>query len=206
MKRIRIIAICTSLLATLSMVGCVCTPGYYSGMPRYAFHSSNFGTECDPCGPSEMGCGPVDCGVIEYGGNFCAPPRIANCRASLSHIGNGICLVGRGVLDIVAVPFVAVGGVLSSGCRYEVIAHCDTPCYTSGYSIQADPCGPSGFSCASGCETCAGGYTEGIQYDTNDYNTNVLKRPPTFPSRRNTVVQAGYQEPTVPTAKFVRPK
>ena len=206
MKRMRLSVMCMSLLATLSMVGCMCTPGYYSGMPRYAYHSNDIGkgcdTGCDPCGPTEAGCS-----VIEYGGNFYAPPRIATYRTSLSHIGSGLCLVGRGVLDIVATPFVAIGGVLSSGCRYEVISHCDTPFYGRCYPVReiVEPCSPCSSACSSGCESCAGGYTEGIQY-----NTNVLRRPatvqPTFPPRRNTVVQASYQEPTAPTVRFVRPR
>ena len=214
MNRIKNITICLSLCVTLSMVGCVCTPGYYSGMPQYAYHSSSVSmgcdtgcdTGCDPCGPIETGCGPADCGVIESSGIFCAPPRIRSCRTSLSHIGNGICLVGRGVLDIAATPFVAIGGILSSGCRYEVIAHCDTPCYSSHYTVQnVEPCGQSGSSCTSGCETCSSGYTEGIQY-----NTSAITRPPTlmppFPTRKNTVVQAAYQEPTRPAVRFSQPK
>ena len=205
MKRIRLSVICMSLLATLSMVGCTCTPGYYSGMPQYAYHPNDMvgcDTGCDPCGPAE-----TSCGVIEYGGNFCAPPRTANCRTSFSHIGNGLCLVGRGVLDVAAAPFVAIGGILSSGCRYEVITHCDTPFYGRCYPVQeiAEPCSPCSSGCSTGCDNCAGGYTEGIQY-----NTNVLSRPttfqPAFSPRRNSVIQASYQEPNAPAVRFVQPR
>ena len=202
MKRIRITAICVSLLATLSMVGCVCTPGYHSGVSRYGCHSGNIGYDggCDPCGAAESGCG-----VIEYGGNPCAPSKIVDCRNCLSNIGNGICLIGRGVLDATATPFIAIGGVLSSGCRYEVLAHCDNtyygnPCYQT-QSISS-PCAPCDPVCTSGCETCAGGYSEGIQY-----STNVSNRAAMFPPRRNNaIIQASYQEPTAPAVRFVQPR
>ena len=205
MKRIRIIAVCMSLSATLSMVGCMCTPSYYSGAQRHGYgyghcSTNSFGcdTGCDPCGGAEAHCG----GVIEYGGNFCAPPRVANCRHSLSNVGNGICLVGRGLLDITAAPFVAIGGILSSGCRYEVIAHCDNNVVCYPVQTISEPCGSVG---TSGCETCADGYTEGIQY-----NTSAISRPVTFQPvaqpHRSGVVQASYVEPTAPVIRFVQPR
>lgn len=193
-----------SLLATLLTVGCMCTPGYYGGMRPYAYPpggmgcSSGCGTSCDTACDS-CGVADDDCGVIEYGGNCCAPPRIANCRHSLANIGNGICLVGRGLLDVAAAPFVVVGGVLSSGCQYEVITHCPEVSYGACYPAQdmGTPCAPA---CSSGCDTCNEGYTEGIQY-----NTEAQSRPVTYQPRRNSIIQAAYQEP-VPAVKFVKPR
>jgi len=191
-----------SLLTTLSMVGCMCTPGYHSGMSPYACQP-DFGCDsgCDPCGIAES-----DCGVIEYGGNFCAPPRIANCRNSLSNIGNGVCLIGRGLLDVTAAPFVLIGNILSSGCQYEVLAHCPDVSYGTCYPMQETvaPCAPCS---TSGCDNCNGGYTEGIQYNvTTVPNRSVPNRTMAVLPRKNGVVQASYQEPSVPAVRFVQPR
>ena len=204
MKRIKITTICMSLLATLSMVGCVCPPAYHSGIYRSGYVSNDiaYGGACDPCGPAEPRCGEV----IEYGGNPCASipyaQKPADCRTAFSHLGNGVLLVGRGVLDVAAAPFVTVGNALSSGCRYEVLAHCDNVYYTSPCYPTIDPCEPA--ACTSGCETCANGYTEGIQYNMVPPNRFATLLPPQ-PRTGSGVVQASYQEPTAPAAKFVHP-
>ena len=201
-----------SLLATLSLVGCVCPPAsYHTGMyyngyaPNYAVCDSG----CDPCGSVDSGCG-----VIEYGENPCAPqyctpqpcvPRIASCRSTFSNLSNGVLLIGRGILDVTAVPFVIAGNVLSSGCRYEVLSYCDTPCITTTSCYPtAEPCAPA---CSSGCDTCAGGYSEGIQYNTSAYNTNIQSQmvPLSPPRRSSGIIHASYQEPTAPV-RFVQPK
>ena len=216
MKRIKITAICVSLLATLSLVGCVCPPaGYHSGMypSGYSYSHGNmiFGGG-DPCG----GFGTADCGVIEYTGSPCTPqvcapqvcaPKIVDCHTSFSHLGNGILLVGRGILDVTAAPFVIVGNLLSSGCRYEVIPHCGDVFYGDTCCQTVEPCGVSHTPCSgngAGCETCAGGYTEGIQY-----NTSFQNRATTLPAparRNNSVMQASYQEPNMPGVRFVQPR
>ena len=210
MKRIKITAICMSLLATLSMVGCVCPPtGYYSGMQRnYVPNHIAYDNGCDPCGPTESGCG-----VIEYTGNPCAPqtcvtqpcaPKIVDCRTTFSHLSNGVLLIGRGVLDVTAAPFVIVSSMLSNGCRYEVFAHCDNVYYTAPryQSYQTiEPCAPT---CSSGCDACSGGYTEGISFAPNVQSRSTVIPAPAY--RTSSVIQASYQEPTAPVMKFVQPK
>jgi hypothetical protein len=220
MKRIKITVICMSLLATLSVVGCVCPPTYYSGMNRveYGHGSVCFDGGCDPCGDAgcSSGYGP-SCGsgygVIEYRSTPCfaqpCGPKIVNCRTTFSNLGNGVLLIGRGILDVTAAPFVVVGNALSSGCRYEVLAHCDNVCYSSPCCqaveapcspVSALPCDPVG---TSGCDTCNGGYNEGIQYNGNYQNQTTMLPP--MPRRMNSVVQASYQEPTAPVVRFVQP-
>jgi hypothetical protein len=217
MKRIKITAICMSLLTTLALVGCVCPPAsYHSGMYYNSYIPSHTACEsgCDPCGSVDSGCG-----VIEYDGNpcassYCTPqycvPRIANCRSTFSNLGNGVLLIGRGILDVTAAPFVLAGNVLSSGCRYEVLSYCDTPCVTmTSHCPIVEPCGSAYSSgCSSGCDTCAGGYSDGIQYNTSApntsaYNSQMMPLPP--PRRSNGIIHASYQEPTAPV-RFVQPR
>ena len=214
MKRIKITAICISLLATLSVVGCVSPhAGYYSGMHRgYAPSHGTYDCGCDPCGHVESGCG-----AIEYTGSPCAPqshaapyciPKVADCRTTFSHLGNGVLLVGRGILDVTAAPFVLIGNALSSNCRYEVLTLCDSVCYTAPAPLPCqivEPCAPSCTTgCGAGCDTCASGYTEGIQFGSSVQNHPAMLPAPAY--RTNSVVQASYQEPTAPVMKFVRPK
>jgi hypothetical protein len=200
MKRIKISAVCLSLLATLSVVGCVCPPtSYYSGIHRN--YTPGFAA-CDPCGPIDSGCE-----VIEFSSNPCAPqvyaPRykVVDCRVSLTHIGNGVLLIGRGVLDITAAPFVLAGNLLSSGCRYEVLTICDDVPFGHFQHPIVKPCAPA---CTTGCGTCDGGYTEGIQYNTSAQNRTLLPAP--VARRSNAVIQAAYQEPIAPAVRFVQPK
>lgn len=209
MKKIKMIAICMSLAATLSMVGCVCGPGgYYAGASQ-AYYPGVSGcgdmscgdmacdTGCDPCDPCEM---PMDCGVIECAPSPCFASPMINCRTSFSNIGNGVCLLGRGVLDATAAPFIVVGRVLSSGCRYNVSVDCGEM-YCGPVCETVTPCSSCGSTGTSGCANCSEGFTEGIEYDTTAKNRPVLAAP-----RKHTVVQAVYQEPTTPPVKFVQPK
>jgi hypothetical protein len=214
-----------SLLATLSLVGCVCPPAsYHPGIHynSYVPGHSVYDNGCDPSGSVDSGCGS-GCGVIEYDANPCAPqycappycaPRIANVQNTFSNLGNGVLLIGRGILDVAATPFVIVGNALSSGCRYEVLSYCDTPCttMTSCYPV-VEPCDAA---CSTGCSTCAGGYSDGIQYNNGpQYNngiqydtTNVRNSqmvPLSPPRRTNGVIHASYQEPTSPV-RFVQPR
>ena len=223
MKRLKITVICTSLLATLSLVVCVCPPaGFHSGIhynsyvPGYPAYDNG----CAPCGSIDSGCG-----VVEYAGDPCAPqfcpppycvPRVANLQSTFSNLGNGVLLIGRGILDVTAAPFVIVGNALSSGCRYEVLSYCDTPIATM---TDCYPVVESSSGCSSGCDTCAGGYSEGIQYNSGArYNTsptnasfssasvhNSQMVPLSPPRRTNGVVHASYQEPTAPV-RFVQPR
>ena len=223
MKRIKIAAVCTSLLATLSLVGCVCPPAsYHSGIhynsyvPGYSVYDNG----CDPCGSIDSGCG-----VFEYAGDPCAPPvcpppycipRVANFQSTFSNLGNGVLLIGRGILDVTAAPFVIVGNALSSGCRYEVLTYCDTPGITM---TSCYPAVESDGGCSSGCDTCAGGYSDGIQYNSgiryntspthsNVHNSQVHSSqmvPLSPPRRTNGVIHASYQEPTA-AVRFVQPR
>ena len=203
-----------SLLATLSMVGCVGTPGYYSrvSQPRvsYGYNSAVVNDPCAPCDP----CGPeIDCGTIEYSSNFCAPRcKIVDCRTSLSHLSNGVLLVGRGVLDITAAPFIAVGNLLSSGCQYEVIAHCPGGYSRAPIVRTTKPCSAVGTSgCGtSGCDSCDDGYSEGIQYEIHPQSiqtySRVLSPPVQQYNRSNSVIQTSYRELSTPGVRFTQPR
>ena len=226
MKRIEITAICVCILATLSTVGCLCNPGYYgsmpgycSGMPQigydcgsYGYGGAVFSDPCAPCGPSpcapEMACGGgcAPCGVVEFGSNPCAPcPPIVNCRTSLSNIGNGVLLVGRGVLDVTAAPFVVVGKLLSSGCQYEVIAHCPEVSYCGPVYQTVDPCYSVGTSGCDSCDHGGNGYIEEVPQ--NGYiQSRATMSQPMMHSRSNTVIQATYKEPVNPGIRFVQPR
>ena len=216
MKRIKITAVLISFLAIISMVGCISSPpGYYSGMHRgYSTSHITYDTGCGPCVPAASGCD-----VIEYTDNPCAPqscapasyatpycvPRVADCRTTFSHLSNGVLLVGRGIIDIAAAPFVIVGNTLSSNCRYEVMTLCDSVSYTVPRYQVIEPCVPShSMGCSSGCDTCSDGYTEGIQFGTSAQHHPAMLPAPTF--RANSVVQASYQEPSAPVMRFVQPK
>jgi len=201
MKRIKITAICISLLTTLSTVGCVCTPGYYSGMPRTSYGHGNvvFDNSCNSCDP----CSPeIECSVVEFDCNPCAPrPKIVNCRTSLANISNGTLLVGRGMLDIAAAPFVVIGNVLSSGCQYEVIAHCPDVRYGGPVCQPLKPC--SSVS-TSGCDSCDNGYSEGIQFDVSSNGRTMLSQPMQYGN--NSIIQASHREPTASGVRFVQPR
>ena len=213
MKRIKITAVCISLLATLSLVGCI-TPstGYYSGMSRsYAPSPFAYDNGCDPCGIVESGCG-TGCGTMGYGGNPCAPqtcvPRVVDCQTTFSHLGNGVLLIGRGILDVTAAPFVLVGNALTSNCRYEVLTRRDNVvCFAVPNYQTVEPCGSACTTgcttgCASGCDSCSGGYTDGLQFNNVQNRATVLPAPA---YRNNGVTQASYQEPTAPVIKFGQP-
>ena len=202
-------------MATLSVVGCVCSPsGYYTGVRTgCAPNCTPYDNACEPAGCDP--CAPLEaCGVGEYSGNPCEPqscfpkmfapktyaPKVVDYRHSLSNLGNGVLLFGRGILDITAAPFVIAGNMLSSGCRYEVLTFCDGAVpYGGTYYQTVEPCS----SACSGCETCVNGFTDGIQY-----NVQTPSRAPsvvTLPRRSNSVIQASYQEPTAPV-RFVQPR
>jgi hypothetical protein len=205
-----------SLLATLSMAGCLCTPTYHPGMQQSSYGRSTVVCDsgCDPCGAIESPCAAPcsspcssPCSVVEYGGGgFCVPPKVVDCRNSISNVSNGICLIGRGLLDVTAAPFILVGNALSSGCRYEVLAHCDNVYYGKCYPVQetVSPCDPT---CSSGCDTCANGYSDGIQFNQFGQYSMSANRVSLLPPRiSNSVIQASYQEPTAPALRFVQPK
>ena len=217
MKRIKLTAIGICLLATLSVTGCICPPSYYTGMSHirygsqysYGHSSVNFDAPCAPCMP-EMACDPcgpgIACGVIESNWNPCIPHHgtLVDCRTSFSNISNGVLLIGRGVLDITAKPFIVIGKLMSSGCQYEVIAHCpEVRCFATSYRI-AEPC------CAvstSGCDSCGNGHFinngQVMQYDTQSRAT----LSPPMPRRVNSIMQATYMEPTTSRGvRFVQPR
>ena len=225
MNRIKMTATVIYLLATLFATGCMCMPGYYSGMSRYSYgpqisYGHNYvgcDNACNPCGP-EITCDPcgpeIPCaGVVEYGCNPCLPQHgtIVNCRTSFSNISNGVLLVGRGVLDITAKPFIIVGKVLSSGCQYEVIAHCPGVAYVGSVCHTVEACGSVG---TSGCDSCDNGYAidngriqnmhQSMQY--NNTQSRIALAPPLPQRSSNTVIQAAYVEPTRPVIRFVQPR
>ena len=196
MKRIKITAICVSLLATLSMTGCMCTPGYFSCPPQYSYGHGGviFDDACAPCGPE------MSCGTVGYDCNPCVPcsPTL-NCQNSLTNIGTGVLLVGRGVLDITATPFVLAGKILSSGCQYEVIAHCPAVYQVGSVCQSVDPCNSV---ITSGCDSCGNGHFGNGYIDDQSRTTT---HPPVL-RKGNLVVQAGYKEPISSGVKFVQPR
>ena len=219
MKRIKVTAICISLLMTLSVVGCVTPPGAYVGthrtyMPNTVMHSGG----CDACGPVEA-CGAAACGPpifstpsfgqVGYSGLYCPPPRqIIDCRATFSNLSNGMFLTGRGILDVTAAPFITISNLLSHNYRYEVLAYCNTadvgvPVYqTTGPCCSVE---------STGCSGCDNGLAESMRYKVTALpNTmpNVQRQapvPPALPRRNNPVVQASHLEPTAPVVRFVNP-
>jgi len=235
MKRFKNTAIGMCLLATLSVAGCVCMPGYYPGVPRISYgpqfsHGSQFSyghggyghsgvvfdDPCSPCAP-EMACDPcgpeIVCGgVVEFGGNFCVPQHgtIVDCRSSLSNICSGVLLIGRGVRDMTAKPFIVVGKILSSGCRYEVIAHCPEIHYFGSSSRTVKPC----CAVTSGCDSCNNGYfiendfnnsrSSGRQFDTHAHSRMPLSPP--MLRMNNSIIQATHVESITPGVRFVQPR
>jgi len=200
MKKFKTIAICISLLATLSMTGCICTPGYYSGVSQYSYGYGGtvFNDPCDPCGPE------MSCGTVEFAGNPCVPcPPAVNCLTPLTNIGTGVILVGRGVLDITAAPFVLAGKILSSGCQYEVIAHCPTVHHIGSVYQSVTPCSsPCSSIGTSGCDSCGDGHYGNGYIDDQ---SRTLTAPPVL-RKSNTVIQAAHREPSRNGVKFVQPR
>jgi len=214
MKRIKITAICVSLLATLCMVGCISSPMHYHGMHNmHRGHISSFAVHngCDPCGPA-VGCGDV-CGVgsgfssgIMTSGRIYCPPRHTpvDCQSAFANITNGAFLTTRGILDLTAAPFVIIGNLLSHNYGYKVVPYCkDIP--VTGISHQViSPCSSVSVSgCMPGCETCAGGFSEGIRYNVHPQHHSTIL-PPSV-RRSHSVVQASYSEPITPGVRFIQP-
>jgi len=255
MKRIKITAIFISLLATLSMAGCIVSPGFHHGMSHFGYsphfsHGFTYGPSGlvfgDPCGPCEphISCGPimsrgpiVSCGpeivchpaiptcsvIVKATGPPYFPQRgtIVDCRTSLSNIGKGVLLVGRGVRDMTAAPFVVVGNLLSGGCRFEVLTHCPTKSFCAPALHVATP-HPCCSVSTSGCDTCHHGFHDhgfehgfdqgvdqgfmrrSIQADSNVHSRAVISSP--MPRRSSSVIQAAHVEPTTPGVRFVQPR
>jgi len=205
MSRIRNTAIFMGLLATLSVVGCICPPVYQTGMNRgFVSAPITYNNGCDPCGAAEA-CAPEGCGggVIHYGGNVCAPQhKFFDSQGTFNNLSNGVLLTGRGILDVVASPFVIASNLLSSNCRYEVLAFCNDAPYVGQVYQTSGPCCSVG---STGCDNCAGGFTEGIHYNVNTPQQTTML--PTPPRRNHSVIQASYQEPkpTAPAARFIQP-
>ncbi|MDR0521255.1 MAG: hypothetical protein LBH00_05325 [Planctomycetaceae bacterium] len=132
MERNKIIALCLIVLSVLPAAGCVsATMAYRTGGCISPCAVSYAEPACDPCGETGCGEGEIACGNTVMGGAVisgtcdpCAGHGVIHGQHCLSNIGNGVRLIGRGVLDAAAVPFIVVGKVLSSGCRYEVITDC----------------------------------------------------------------------------------
>jgi len=213
MKRIRITAICVSLITALSMVGCMSNI-HHQGMHRSGFmHSSGFAHSgqsfgCDPCMPvMDIGCGSV----LEFGHGFCASPKVVDCKSAFANLSNGAFLTGRGILDITAAPFVIVGNLLSGNYRYDVFA---SP-KRHHFANFANPCHQVIGACCSagsfGCDTCAGGFTEGIRYNMRSQSQSPARShhqastlPPPPPRLSNPVIQASHQTPSS-SVRFVQP-
>jgi hypothetical protein len=157
----------------------------------------------------------MSCGIFPLTGPPYFPQRgtIVDCRTSLANIGSGALLIGRGVLDITAAPFVVVGNLLSGGCRYEVIAHCPEISFRGPAYQVVDPC------CSvstSGCHSCSNGHFGNGHFgnghfgngyiieDGFSHNRTHLSQPM---QRRNTsVIQAAHREPMPPGVRFVQPR
>ncbi len=156
-----------TVLVFCSCLGCVCSPS---------------GTIANPCGSIPCTIGP---GVVDYvdGGSCagdapcggCGYVRDGQCGQCLGRLGNGIGVVGGAALDLVAAPVVLASKIVAGGsCVYETYPNCgcSNEVYYGDNSLQAhdfcDPCGTVGggtvgFAASSGCSSCNGGFTEGIQ-------------------------------------------
>ena len=159
------------------------------------------GVTCNPCAPVTA-CG----GVMDFGSSLCTPGySTVDCRSAFSNLSNGAFLTGRGILDLTAAPFVLIGNLLSSNYGYEVFAyrkrhsfkHFVDPCHA------VSPCCSVGVSgCMSGCDTCMGGFSQGIQHNVRQSHATVI---PPAPRRSNSVIQASHIEPTS-QVRFVDPR
>ena len=226
MKRIKITAILVCFLATLFLTGCVAGPGFYSGVshfgygPVISYDYGSFGcggvifdNSCGPCGP-EMSCS-VPCGAVETCSDVCVPSHasIVDCRTSLTNIGNGVRLIGRGVRDMTATPFIVAGKILTSGCRYEVIAHCPRVQVFDSFSCIADSCCTVS---TSGCNSCDSGFIDNGFIDHGFINNGFINNghtqriqheissqsrviSPPVQRSSNSVIQAWHSAPAIQT-------
>ena len=232
------------------MVGCIAPYHYHSGFHHsgmshfgygyghsfghgFGHDSFAFDRSCDPCGPGvacapEIACAPsANCATVLYSADICFPQMgtVVDCRTSLGNICNGVLLIGRGVRDIAAKPFVVIGNILSGGCRFKVLTACPGDHFGGSFYQSVDMCGPVSTSgCSSGCTTCEGGFIESIPFNGHfnghnrhngvQFNGNATQsRAPMLPApprRSSPVVQASHQEPvvspTAPTVRFVKPR
>ena len=189
------------LLSVLCLSGCVTPPGQQLGMQRgFISNQAFYGGGYNPCGAVES-CGVINCG------HGLSRPAIASCRDTFANISNGSFLVQRGLLDITAAPFVLIGNLLSTDYRYEVLAYRDAVRYASPCCQAVDACSAIGIS---GCETCSSGFSEGRLFGATQTHQASRLIPPAprlvSPHVGNSIIQASYQEPTAPAAKFVHPR
>ncbi len=165
----------TVVLLLFSASGCVCQPGY--GLCGSVMHQGVVDYVDGPTGADcGANCGP---GVGGYVGGTCVPHGMNNCASCLGAIGNGVRVIGEGAFSLAASPFIVLGSLISGGpCGYETFPNCGCSneiyygdnCYQSHDFCDpcADSCGDSygsPMAARSGCATCSGGYTEGVQFD-----------------------------------------
>ncbi|GHT22627.1 hypothetical protein FACS189419_05450 [Planctomycetales bacterium] len=235
MKWNRLSALCIGVLFILSSVGCMCTPGYRpcgiggigcAGPGVYDYY--NNGNYCSDCRQSSCvtGCDETAaCNPCEEVDSYspCSAHGAVNCGSCLGNLGTGVVLVGRGVLNVAAAPFLLVGNLLSKdyGCAERFNGNCCGEAYYGDNCYQPhdfnDPCNGSvqgGFSGRGGCANCNRQINHGengtvIQDGTviEDVPVNSLPNGNTQgfvkPKPTSRVVQAGYLQPKT---KFVKPQ
>jgi hypothetical protein len=200
MKRAGIVGVV--LLLSLSVAGCACYPGYYSGYGRlgmpYGCGSVVNNGVVDYVDGNAGTCETADCGTgyANYGCTSYRPCGLSNCANCLGNLVNGIFVLGEGAFCLAAAPFVMVGNLLCGGYGgYEMYPNCgcSNEVYYGDNSYQphdlcdpcgnVDVCGCTNGVASSGCSRCSSGYTEGIQVDGNTSKTNSSYKPLTQPVR-----------------------
>lgn len=179
MKRVLLLALV--LLSSVSIVGCACyTPG--SARPCSTGMCGTVGVvdyvDGGP-GACEADCGATCGGGCVGYGNYRQSPG-TDC---LQCVGESIRVVGEGVLGIAAAPFIVAKHMICSGCNgYESYPNCgcSNEVYYGDDCYQmhdfCDPCACGGtVKGNSGCATCNGGYSEGVQASP-DVTGNVPAR------------------------------
>jgi hypothetical protein len=204
MKRVKFSALCIGVLLTLCSAGCVCTPnsrgfncsggGYYGGANN-GCGIADCGTGCDTGCDANASCSPCD--TVRESAVYPYSPCLPKCGGCLKNVAVGTCLVGRGVLDIAAAPFLCVGNLLSHdyGCLDRMGPGYDEyPC--------ADPCtSVSGSS----CNPCSRTVEDGTIINDEPVDAPKLdnKHTSVMPKPTNKVVQASYLQPKT---KFGTPR
>lgn len=186
MKRVLFLALV--LLSAVSMVGCCSSPGYARRCPTYgACGTVGVGVvdyvdggpgaceaDCGTTCGANYGttCGAGCSGVYSGGAVGCGGCRQSSCTDCLQCVGDGIRVVGESALGLVAAPFIVARHMICSGCNgYESYPNCGCSnevyygddCYQMHDFCDPCACGGGTVKGHSGCATCNGGYSEGIQ-------------------------------------------
>ena len=175
----KLFVLCVTMLMAFSL-GCVsCGPGYGRlCAPGPVNYVDGNGGQLNHCGPGVNPCTSscaTSCGN-SYGSSYGSPHCLPAARECAARICYGMRILGEGALNVVAVPFIIVGDVLT-GCGscapgyapYNSGDCCSSEVYYGDNCYQAhdfnDPCGCNGMSPMSGCSRCSDTTTDGMQFE-----------------------------------------